>query len=182
MTTVEIMGEDDHSEDDHNGDAYFRSLIFLCMHFLALVMHVVIELVDTYEFILGDFDNIRRISDILDIPQWAVLFLVKMIHCHVVKLGFCLDVYVLNALIDSSSRCGLVGVGDAKRVFQGTGEGRDMMPVRDMVSWNTILDGYKVGELNDAFERIPERNVVSLGLLCLRGIVRVVIWLRVWCL
>ncbi|GJY00178.1 zinc finger, CCHC-type containing protein [Tanacetum coccineum] len=123
--------------------------------------------------------------------------LVKMIHCHVVKLGFCLDVYVLNALIDSSSRCGLVWVGDAKRVFQGTGEGRDMvswitmigglvkanrlsdsrglfdeMPVRDMVSWNTILDGYKVGELNDAFERIPERNVVSLGLLCLRGLTK----------
>ncbi|GJT18161.1 pentatricopeptide repeat-containing protein [Tanacetum coccineum] len=116
--------------------------------------------------------------------------LVKMIHCHIVKLGFCLDVYVPNALIDSYSRCGVVGVGDAKRVFEGMGEGRDVvswntmigglvkanrlsdaralfdeMPVRDMVSWNTILDGYaKAGELNDAFElfeRMPERNVVS---------------------
>ncbi|GKC18914.1 ribonuclease H2 subunit A [Tanacetum coccineum] len=40
MTTVEIMGEDDHSEDDHNGDAYFRSLIFLCNDLSCFVMHI----------------------------------------------------------------------------------------------------------------------------------------------
>ncbi|GKC69770.1 ribonuclease H2 subunit A, partial [Tanacetum coccineum] len=40
MTTVEIMGEDDHSEDDYNGDAYFRSLIFLYNDLSCFVMHI----------------------------------------------------------------------------------------------------------------------------------------------
>nr|XP_043632391.1 pentatricopeptide repeat-containing protein At3g29230 [Erigeron canadensis] len=115
--------------------------------------------------------------------------LVKMIHGCIEKFGFSSDVYVPNALIDSYSRCGLVGVGDARKVFRLMGdvdivswntligglvkanklqEARklfDEMPERDMVSWNTILDGYaKSGELNEAFElfeRMPERNVVS---------------------
>lgn len=115
--------------------------------------------------------------------------LVKMIHTHIQKYGFCSDIYVPNALIDSYSRCGLVGVGAAKKVFSVMddkdvvswntmigglvkanllSEARrlfDEMPERDMVSWNTILDGYaKAGQLNDAFElfeKMPERNVVS---------------------
>ncbi|KAK9071766.1 hypothetical protein SSX86_008195 [Deinandra increscens subsp. villosa] len=115
--------------------------------------------------------------------------LVKMIHTHILKFGFSSDIYVPNALIDSYSRCGLVGVGAAKKVFSvmddrdtvswntmigglvkanRLSEARqlfDEMPERDMVSWNTILDGYaKSGQLNDAFElfeKMPERNVVS---------------------
>ena len=39
------------------------------------------------------------------------------------------------------------------------------MPDRDMVSWNTMLDGYaKAGEMDRAFElfeRMPQRNIVS---------------------
>ncbi|XP_076891566.1 pentatricopeptide repeat-containing protein At3g29230-like [Bidens hawaiensis] len=115
--------------------------------------------------------------------------LVKMIHSQVLKLGFCLDIYVPNSLIDAYSRCGSVGVQVAKEVFSVM-ECRDVvswntmisglvkanrlrdarqlfdkMPERDLVSWNTILDGYaKSGRLDDAFqlfERMPERNVVS---------------------
>ncbi|KAL8240703.1 hypothetical protein R6Q59_014058 [Mikania micrantha] len=117
------------------------------------------------------------------------LNLVKMIHNHIVKFGFNSDIYVPNALIDSYSRCGLVGVDAAKKVFcvmderdtvswntmigglvkaNRLSDARrlfDEMPERDMVSWNTILDGYaKAGQLNDAFElfeKMPERNVVS---------------------
>ncbi|XP_071706859.1 pentatricopeptide repeat-containing protein At3g29230 [Rutidosis leptorrhynchoides] len=115
--------------------------------------------------------------------------LVKMIHSCIEKFGFSSDVYVPNALIDSYSRCGVIGVGAAKKVFSVM-EDKDIvswntmiggllkanrlsdarqlfdeMPERDMVSWNTILDGYaKAGALNDAFElfeKMPERNVVS---------------------
>lgn len=49
-------------------------------------------------------------------------------------------------------------VCDARGVF-------DEMPVRDTVSWNSMLDGYmKAGEMDEAFDlfsRIPARNVVS---------------------
>ncbi|MFS7956102.1 putative tetratricopeptide-like helical domain superfamily [Helianthus anomalus] len=117
------------------------------------------------------------------------LNLVKMIHTHVLKHGFCADVYVPNALIDSYCRCGVVGVEEGWKVFcwmegkdvvswntmvggllkaNRLGDARqvfDEMPERDLVSWNTVLDGYaKAGRLDEAFElfeRMPERNVVS---------------------
>lgn len=51
----------------------------------------------------------------------------------------------------------------------------DEMPIRDLVSWNSMVDGYaKVGDLEEAmelFDRMPERNVVSWNVVisgCLR--------------
>ncbi|CBI22269.3 unnamed protein product, partial [Vitis vinifera] len=81
---------------------------------------------------------------------------VEMIHAQVEKMGFCLDIFVPNSLIDSYFKLG--ELGEARRLF-------DEMPERDTVSWNTILDGYvKAGEMNAAFElfeKMPARNVVS---------------------
>lgn len=120
---------------------------------------------------------------------------VEMIHAQVEKMGFCLDIFVPNSLIDSYFKCGLDGVAAARKVFEvmaerdtvswnsmigglvkvgELGEARrlfDEMPERDTVSWNTILDGYvKAGEMNAAFElfeKMPARNVVSWSTMVL---------------
>lgn len=112
-----------------------------------------------------------------------------MLHTHIEKCGFCSDIFVPNALIDSYSKCGPVGVSAAKKLFMVMGvrdivswnsmigglvkfgelsEARhlfDEMPERDFVTWNTMLDGHvKAGQMSEAFEffqRMPERNVVS---------------------
>ncbi|PIA62936.1 hypothetical protein AQUCO_00200745v1 [Aquilegia coerulea] len=114
---------------------------------------------------------------------------VQMIHTHIEKFGFSMDIFVPNALIDNYSKCGKLGVDAAKKLFDvmterdvvswnsmisglvkagELNEARrlfDEMPQRDTVSWNTVLDGYvKAGEMNAAFElfeKMPERNVVS---------------------
>ncbi|KAF3648689.1 Pentatricopeptide repeat-containing protein [Capsicum annuum] len=117
------------------------------------------------------------------------LSLVSMIHTHVVKWGFVDDIYVPNSLIDAYSKCGVVGVRAAGKLFRGMKE-RDVvswnsmvgallkagdlsearkvfdeMPERDRVSWNTMLDGYtKAEQMSVAFElfkNMPQRDVVS---------------------
>ena len=120
---------------------------------------------------------------------------VEMIHAQVEKMGFSLDIFVPNSLIDSYSKCGLGGIGAARKVFEVMKkrdtvswnsiigglvkvgelvEARklfDEMPERDTVSWNTILDGYvKAGEMDAAFElfeKMPARNVVSWSTMVL---------------
>ncbi|XP_007032637.2 PREDICTED: pentatricopeptide repeat-containing protein At3g29230 [Theobroma cacao] len=117
------------------------------------------------------------------------LKMVEMIHTQIEKNGFLSDIFVPNALIDSYSKFGELGIKAALKLFMvmedrdvvswnsmmggllKVGELRearklfDEMPQRDMVSWNTILDGYvKAGEMEKAFElfqKIPQRNVVS---------------------
>ncbi|OMP00967.1 hypothetical protein COLO4_12247 [Corchorus olitorius] len=117
------------------------------------------------------------------------LKMVEMLHSQIEKNGFFSDIFVPNALIDSYSKFGGLGVKAALKLFVvmedrdvvswnsmisgllkvgELGQARklfDEMPERDMVSWNTILDGYvKAGEMEEAFDlfqKMPERNVVS---------------------
>ncbi|XVF58352.1 hypothetical protein PTKIN_Ptkin07bG0059700 [Pterospermum kingtungense] len=114
---------------------------------------------------------------------------VEMIHSQIEKNGFSSDIFVPNALIDSYSKFGELGIKKAFKLFMlmkdrdvvswnsmmggflKVGELREArklfgeMPERDMVSWNTILDGcVKAGEMEEAFElfqKMPQRNVVS---------------------
>lgn len=57
----------------------------------------------------------------------------KIIHCYVVKNGFYSDVFVSNGLITYYSRCD--DTVSARRMF-------DLMPERDLVSWNSMISGY----------------------------------------
>ncbi|CAN6321549.1 unnamed protein product [Urochloa humidicola] len=54
-------------------------------------------------------------------------------HAAVIKLGLGADVYTGNSLVAFYAKLGLVR--DAERVFDG-------IPARDIVSWNTLVDGY----------------------------------------
>jgi len=67
-----------------------------------------------------------------------------LIHLHVLKLGLDSDVFVSNALINMYSKFGMLQ--DAQMVF-------DKMEVRDLVSWNSIIDAYE--QNNDP--RTPRR-------------------------
>ncbi|GLU10973.1 hypothetical protein SLE2022_277470 [Rubroshorea leprosula] len=117
------------------------------------------------------------------------LQMVQMIHAHIEKAGLCSDIFVPNSLIDSYSKCGVLGIEEARKLFLvmehrdtvswnsmicgllNSGELSeahklfDEMPNRDIISWNTMLDGYgKAGEMDKAFqlfESMPKRNVIS---------------------
>lgn len=78
------------------------------------------------------------------------------IHARVVKMGFGLDVFVINTLLHAYAVFGRMEI--ARLLF-------DQAPRRDKVSWNTMIDGYaKCGEVEVAFKlfkEMPERNVIS---------------------
>ncbi|GAV82453.1 PPR domain-containing protein/PPR_2 domain-containing protein, partial [Cephalotus follicularis] len=110
------------------------------------------------------------------------------IHSHVLKIGYCLDLYLSTALVDMYAKfgkmscarnvfdemtdknivswtaliCGYARSGDidhARKIF-------DEMPERgDIVTYNAMIDGYvKLGDVLSArnlFDEMPERNVIS---------------------
>ncbi|KAK7291753.1 hypothetical protein RIF29_07137 [Crotalaria pallida] len=77
----------------------------------------------------------------------------KQIHAHVFKFGFGADTFALNNLVHMYVSFGLLG--DARKLF-------DKMPVRNVVSWTTVISGYcQWGLVDDAFrvfELMPEKN------------------------
>ncbi|KAM3714846.1 hypothetical protein ACJW31_01G365000 [Castanea mollissima] len=79
------------------------------------------------------------------------------VHTHVVKLGFCEDVFVRNALIHLYSAC--CRVEYSKQVFEENGH------CRDVVTWNSMLAGFvrdgRIGDAEKVFDEMPERDVIS---------------------
>ncbi|GLT84324.1 hypothetical protein SLE2022_025600 [Rubroshorea leprosula] len=75
------------------------------------------------------------------------------VHCQVVKIGFCLDLYVSTALVDMYAKLGMMGC--AGKLF-------DEMTERSIVSWTALICGYaKSGDLNHArklFDQMTERK------------------------
>ncbi|KAF9617159.1 hypothetical protein IFM89_034310 [Coptis chinensis] len=57
----------------------------------------------------------------------------EAVHRDIVRRGFVLDGFVLNALVDMYAKCGDIVM--ARKVFNKIG-------VRDSVSWNSMLTGY----------------------------------------
>ncbi|XP_058731302.1 pentatricopeptide repeat-containing protein At3g14730 [Vicia villosa] len=82
-------------------------------------------------------------------------FEVRKIHGLLFKLGLELDVFVGSALVNTYLKFGLVV--DAYEVFEG-------LPVRDVVLWNSMVNGYaQIGCFEEAlwmFRRMAENGVV----------------------
>ncbi|XLR15817.1 hypothetical protein S83_043755 [Arachis hypogaea] len=74
---------------------------------------------------------------------------VKKIHGLLLKFGFELDVFVGSALVNTYMKFGLVM--DAHEVFEE-------LPVRDLVLWNSMLNGYVFG---GDFEYVPKYVVLD---------------------
>lgn len=78
----------------------------------------------------------------------------KEVHAVVNKLGFELDLSLVNRLIDMYSKCG--NLGYARKVF-------DEMPQRDVASWTSMICGYfSVGKVEESlalFERMRLEGV-----------------------
>ncbi|KAG1363834.1 pentatricopeptide repeat-containing protein [Cocos nucifera] len=81
----------------------------------------------------------------------------QQIHSQVLKRGFQSDVYVVNTSLSMYSSFG--DMASAQKLFDSSSE------VLDVVSWNTIMDGYlKSGAMDVArriFDEMPVRNEVS---------------------
>ncbi|CAN1135513.1 Pentatricopeptide repeat-containing protein At2g44880 [Linum perenne] len=115
------------------------------------------------------------------------LYLGMQMHSEVVKLGFCLDLYVSTALVDMYAKLGklcfahnvfdemtqrslvswtaLIGgyvrsgnMSRARMLF-------DQMEEKDCAVYNAMIDGYiKVGDMDSArslFDKMPYRNVIT---------------------
>ncbi|CAN6479381.1 unnamed protein product [Victoria cruziana] len=64
----------------------------------------------------------------LPAPEWG-----RQIHCHLIKPGFNVDLFVGNSLVDMYANSGRIR--DAVNVFNG-------LPMRNLVTWNTMLMGF----------------------------------------
>ncbi|KAK9291824.1 hypothetical protein L1049_020028 [Liquidambar formosana] len=80
----------------------------------------------------------------------------RIVHGKVVKVGFCFDAFLSNALIHMYSKCG--DIGAAYQVF-------DEMNTHNVVNWNTMIMGYfHCGDADNGrrlFDEMPQRNVNS---------------------
>ncbi|PNX56628.1 hypothetical protein L195_g049978, partial [Trifolium pratense] len=95
------------------------------------------------------FPSLIKASTLLKHPKLAY-----SLHASTVRLGFDSDLYIANALINMYAKFhnfsvtenagkvfdvfpqrGKYEIGSVRKVF-------DMMPVRDVVSWNTVIAGY----------------------------------------
>ncbi|XP_010256705.1 PREDICTED: pentatricopeptide repeat-containing protein At2g13600-like [Nelumbo nucifera] len=111
--------------------------------------------------------NSITISSILPAcSQSAILSHGKSIHCYIIRSGIGYeDLFVANALIDMFVKCGSMEY--AERVFRG-------LPRRDIVSWNTMIQGFTVhGKANAALslfyqmleEGVDPDSITFLGVL-----------------
>ncbi|WCJ18009.1 Pentatricopeptide repeat (PPR) superfamily protein [Euphorbia peplus] len=78
------------------------------------------------------------------------------IHAHSIKLGLASNVFVCNTLLRLYSICGIIEA--VQKVF-------DPCPIRDLVSWTTLIQGYaKMGFFSEAIAAFFRMNVKADGM------------------
>ncbi|XP_022145861.1 putative pentatricopeptide repeat-containing protein At5g13230, mitochondrial [Momordica charantia] len=80
-----------------------------------------------------EFDSHAYAAVLQDCIQSGDLNLGKLIHCRIMKLGNCLDLFAFNVLLNAYVKFGLLL--DAENLF-------DEMPERNTVSFVTLIQGY----------------------------------------
>lgn len=101
------------------------------------------------------FDSFSILFTLKSCTQLQNPTLFHHLHAHLLKLGFNSHVYVATSLLNAYSAASF---SDACYLF-------DEMPVRNTVTWNTMITGYsRSGRCEKArlvFEEMPLRNVAS---------------------
>ncbi|XWS58795.1 hypothetical protein CRYUN_Cryun08bG0064300 [Craigia yunnanensis] len=78
----------------------------------------------------------------------------RQVHSQIVKDGYENDVFVGTALVDMYCKCG--DIDGARKYF-------DMMPVRNTVTWNEMLDGYAQNGRGDVAVHLYQDMIASGG-------------------
>ncbi|KAF5175117.1 Pentatricopeptide repeat-containing protein, partial [Thalictrum thalictroides] len=101
------------------------------------------------------FDSIRLRLAYSLIPSYQQG---RVVHGKLVKLGFCFDSFVHNALVNLYSKC-----GDNKAAYKLV----DEVPSRNVVNWNTMIARFlacgDIRKARELFDQMPERKL-SLGM------------------
>ncbi|XP_030511373.1 pentatricopeptide repeat-containing protein At3g62890-like [Rhodamnia argentea] len=81
----------------------------------------------------------------------------RQVHAHAVKLCFCGDLYVRNALIHLYCACSEMGA--ARRLFN------ERPGCRDVITWNSMVAGFagdgQIDVAKQLFDEMPKRDVIS---------------------
>ncbi|XP_019225946.1 PREDICTED: pentatricopeptide repeat-containing protein At4g13650-like [Nicotiana attenuata] len=81
-------------------------------------------------------DSVVLVSALTAVSEMVALELCMQLHCHTVKVGLTNYTSIQNCLISTYSKCGDVEL--ANNVFM------QMVSLRDIVSWNAIINGYGI--------------------------------------
>ncbi|XP_047157227.1 pentatricopeptide repeat-containing protein At4g25270, chloroplastic-like [Vigna umbellata] len=121
------------------------------------------------EGVKPDFFTFPRVLKVC--ARIGSLRLGEEVHRHLVRAGFSIDGFVLNALVDMYSKCG--DIVKAQKIF-------DKMPHRDTISWNSMLIAYvhhdlEIGAMNIFYQMIlegcePDSVSISTILTCVSSL------------
>ncbi|KAK6911254.1 Pentatricopeptide repeat [Dillenia turbinata] len=101
------------------------------------------------------FDSFSILFTLKSCTHLRNLALIQHLHAHIFKIGFCFHIYVADSLLHNYA---VLSLTEACTLF-------DEMPVRNSVSWNTMITGFsRFGDAEKAkkvFDEMPLKDTVS---------------------